>query len=168
MISSAVQSAMNDQITAEFYASYLYLAMAAFFEESNLPGFANWMRLQNQEEIMHGMKLFDFMIDNGGHVELGAIQKPPSSFDSPLSAMKATLEHEQHVTKSINSLYELALAERDYPAQVVLQWFIAEQTEEEKAVSDIIARLELAGDNPSALLMIDTQLAGRSATTSSE
>ena len=161
MVSKTVQSAMNDQITAEFYAAYFYLSMAAYFDEANFPGFANWMRLQNQEEMVHGMKLFDFMIDNGGHIELGAIEQPPSSFDGSLAAMKATLQHEQHVTRAINSLYELALKEKDYPAQVVLQWFIAEQTEEEKTVSDIIARLELAGDNPSALLMIDSQLAGR-------
>ena len=163
MVSKAVQSAMNDQITAEFYAAYLYLSMAAYFDEANFPGFANWMRSQNQEEILHAMKLFDFMIDNGGHIELGTIEQPPSSFESSLAAMKATLRHEQHVTRAINSLYELALKEKDYPAQVVLQWFIAEQTEEEKTVSDIIARLELAGDNPSALLMIDSQLASRAA-----
>ena len=163
MVSKVVESAINDQITAEFYAAYLYLAMAAYFDEANFPGFANWMRLQHQEETMHAMKLFDFMIDNGGHIELGAVQQPPSSFDGPLPAMQATLQHEQHVTKAINSLYELALKEKDYPAQVVLQWFIAEQTEEEKTAGDIIAQLEMAGDAGAGLVMVDRELATRTA-----
>lgn len=156
-----VQNAINEQITREFYASYLYLAMMAYFEAESLGGFAHWMRQQAQEENGHAMKLVDFLIDRGGRVELQAIDKPPRDFDSPLGVMKAALEHERKVTAWINELYELAVAERDYPAQVMLQWFIAEQVEEEKSAGDIIDQLEIAGSAGSALLMVDARLGGR-------
>ncbi len=156
-----VQKAINQQITREFYASHLYLAMMAYFEAESLGGFAHWMRLQAQEEQGHAMKLVDFLIDRGVRVELQAVDKPPRDFDSPLSVMEAALEHERKVTAWINELYELAVAERDYPAQVMLQWFIAEQVEEEKSAGDIIDQLEIAGTAGSALLMVDARLGGR-------
>jgi ferritin len=156
-----VENAINKQVTREFYASYLYLAMMAYFEAESLGGFAHWMRLQAQEENGHAMKLVDFLIDRGGRVELQAIDKPPRDFDSPLGVMKAALEHERKVTAWINELYELAVAERDYPAQVMLQWFIAEQVEEEKSAGDIIDQLEIAGSAGSALLMVDARLGQR-------
>jgi ferritin len=159
-----VQNAINQQITREFYASHLYLAMMVYFEAESLAGFAHWMRLQAQEEHGHAMKLVDFLIDRGGRVELQAIDKPPRDFDSPLGVMKAALEHERKVTAWINELYELAMAERDYPAQVMLQWFIGEQVEEEKSAGAIVDQLEIAGSAGSALLMVDTRLAGRSGT----
>ncbi len=156
-----VQNAINEQVTREFYAAHLYLAMMAYFEAESLGGFAHWMRQQAQEERGHAMKLVDFLIDRGGRVELQAIDKPPRDFDSPLGVMKAALEHERKVTAWINELYELAVAERDYPAQVMLQWFIAEQVEEEKNAGDIIDQLEIAGSAGSALLMVDARLGQR-------
>ena len=161
MLSKKVQEALNNQIQHEFYAAYLYLAMMAFFENRSLPGFAGWMRLQAQEEVTHATKLVDFILDRGGEVELRAIDAPPSEFDGPLAVMRATLEHERRVTGMINELYELAVAERDYPAQVVLQWFISEQVEEEKSAGDIVDQLELAGDSGSALLGLDERLGRR-------
>lgn len=163
MPSDKVQDALNDQITHEFYAAYLYLSMMNHFEAESLPGFAHWMRLQSQEELAHAMKIVDFLNDRGGRVELHGIDKPPAKFDSPLSAMRAALEHERKVTKQIEELYELAQQEKDYPAQILLQWFIAEQVEEEKSASEIVDHLELAGDSGSALLMADERLAGRTA-----
>ncbi len=161
MLSKKVQDALNNQIQHEFYAAYLYLAMMAFFENRSLPGFAAWMRLQAQEEVTHAMKLVDFILDRGGEVELRRIDEPPSAFDGPLAVMRATLEHERRVTGMINELYELAVTERDYPAQVLLQWFISEQVEEEKSAGDVVDQLELAGDSASALLVLDERLGGR-------
>jgi ferritin len=163
MPTKAVAAAINDQIAMEMESAYIYLAMAAYFDEHNLPGFSHWMRMQHQEELAHAMKLFDFMLDNGGHVVLQALGKPPSQFKSPLHVMKQSLKHEQKVTAAITKLYELSVQEKDYPAQILLQWFIAEQTEEEKTVGDIIAQMEMVGDSGSGLMLIDQQLSGRTA-----
>ncbi|MCZ6761249.1 MAG: ferritin [Gemmatimonadetes bacterium] len=164
MFNKSVLAGFNDQITKEFYSAFVYLSMAAHFEEMNLPGFAHWMRLQYHEELGHGNRLFDLVLNGGGKVELEAIDKPPSGFGGALSVMKKALAHEQSVTKSINDLYELTLKEKNYPAQLEIQWFIGEQAEEEKTVTDIVAQLEMVGDNKPALLVLDHQMAGRSAT----
>lgn len=161
MPTKAVEAGINDQIEREFYSAYLYLSMAAYFEEVSLPGFAYWMRVQYEEELSHALKLFDFMVQKGGHAVLHAIEKPPSGYDSPRAAMQQALAHERELTAAINKLYELSLGEKDYPAQLLLQWFISEQTEEEKTVADIIAQLDMVGDSGPATLMMDRQLAGR-------
>jgi len=163
MPTKAVQAAINDQIAMELESAYVYLSMAAYFDENNLPGFSHWMRMQHGEELLHAMKLFDFMLDNGGHVVLNALAKPPSQFKGALAVMKQSLRHEQKVTGAITGLYELAVREKDYPAQILLQWFISEQTEEEKTVGDIIAQMEMVGDSGSGLLLIDQQLSSRTA-----
>ena len=159
--SKGMNDAINDQMAMEFHAAYLYLAMAAWFEAQALPGFASWMRLQNGEEQVHALKLFEYLLDSGGRVELKGISAPPKAFKDPLSVMKMALAHEQKVSASINKLYELAAREKDYPAQLALQWFITEQLEEERTVSDIIQRMKLAGDSGPALLMIDHELGSR-------
>lgn len=156
-----VHDALNEQIRNEFYAAYLYLGMVAYFDERHLDGFAHWMRMQNAEEIAHAMKLFEHLTDIGGRVVLQAIDEPPSDFKSPLDVMQRALDHERHVTAKIHELYALAVEERDYATQVLLQWFVTEQVEEEKSVGDIVGRLELVGDSPEALLLIDQELAGR-------
>ncbi|MFN2119808.1 MAG: ferritin, partial [Anaerolineales bacterium] len=137
MISKAMQDAINDQINKELYSSYLYLSMAAYFENKNLPGFAHWMRIQESEEREHAMKFYDFMLDRGATVLLAAIAAPESDWKSALDLFKQVAQHEAAVTASINALYELALKEKDYPAQVMLQWFITEQVEEEKNAAEI-------------------------------
>ena len=156
-----VEDAINEQIAQEFYASYLYLSMMAYFEAESLGGFAQWMRMQAQEEHGHAMKLVEFLIERGGRLELKAIDKPPADFESPLAVMEAALSHEQKVTARINDLYELAVAERDYPAQVMLQWFITEQVEEEASAGAIVDQLQLAGDSGGAMLMLDAKMGGR-------
>lgn len=161
MPTKAVEAAINDQIAKEFYASHLYLSMAAWFEDQNLPGFGHWMRMQAGEEHGHAMRLFDYLIEAGGRVRLAGVAEPASDFKGPMQIMQESLKHEQKVTASIRKLYELADKEKDYATQLHLQWFITEQLEEEKQASDIIARLKLAGNNPVALLMIDGELGGR-------
>jgi len=132
MIGKAMQDAMNDQINKELFSSYLYLSMAAYFENKNLMGFAHWMRVQEGEEREHAMKFYDFILERGGQVVLKAIDAPATTWNSNLELFREVAKHEGEVTASINTLYELALAEKDYPAQVMLQWFINEQVEEEK------------------------------------
>ncbi len=161
MFPQALQEALNDQIRREFYAAYLYLSMAAYFEAMNLPGFAHWMRHQSEEEVEHAMRLFDFVNDRGGRVILQAIEQPPAEFESPLAAFEAALAHEQRVTRHINDIYELAVRENDYPTQVELHWFITEQVEEERTAAQIVEQLRMVGDQPVGLLMMDKMLGER-------
>jgi ferritin len=162
MISKAMQAAINEQINKELYSSYLYLSMAAYFENKNLPGFAKWMHIQSDEERGHGMKLYGHLVDRNGRVALKAIAAPGTEWKSNLEAFKEVQVHEEEVTASINSLYELALKEKDYPMQVLLQWFINEQVEEEKNATDIVQQLELIDAHGTAVLMLDHQLGKRS------
>jgi ferritin len=162
MLNPTVQQALNDQVQKELHSAYIYLSMAAYFEAENLPGAAHWMRRQAGEEQEHAMKIYDFIHDRGGRVTLQAIDAPPATFASPLAVFEASYAHEQKVTKSIHDLYALAVKEADYPTQVMLQWFIDEQVEEEKNASAIVAQLQMVGDSPAALFMIDRQLAARS------
>lgn len=162
MVSKTMQDAINDQINKEMQSSYLYLSMAAYFESINFDGFSHWMEMQSKEEWDHAMKLYEFLHDRGGKVVLGVIEKPASDFKSPIDTFTMVLEHEKKVTASINALYELALKEKDYPAQVMLQWFITEQVEEEKSAEEIVTQLKMVGDAPAAILMLDKQLGSRS------
>lgn len=161
MISKSVQEALNEQIKNELYSAYLYLAMAAHFESSNLPGFAHWMKIQAAEEVKHSMKFFEYVNERGGKVTLKAIDQPPTNYKTALDIFKSAYEHEQKVTAMIHKLYELSLKENDYPSQVMLQWFVKEQVEEEKTAGDIVEQLKMAGDSSAALLMADRQFAAR-------
>ena len=157
-----IQTAFNDQINEELFSSYVYLAMAAHFEGMNLDGFTNWMKQQAQEELQHAMRLFDHINRRGGRVVLKAIGEPPLEYGTPLQAFEKALAHEQHITGCINELYRVALEENDYPAQMELQWFIDEQVEEEENAGRVVEQLRMAGDNQSALLMLDRELGQRS------
>lgn len=156
-----LQDLMNDQIKNEFYSAYTYLSLAAYCESINMPGFAHWLRVQAQEEIEHAMKFFDHINERGGRVTLQAIDQPPTDFDSLLEVAQAAYGQEQTVTGQINEIYDLAVAEKDYPAQALLQWFATEQVEEEDITSELVARLEMIGDQPAGLVMLDRELAQR-------
>jgi len=161
MISNAMQKAINEQINKELFSSYLYLSMAAYFENRNLPGFAHWMHLQAEEERLHGMKFYEHLLDRGGKVLLAPLAGPETEWKSNLEVFKQVQTHEAAVTASINSLYELALQEKDYPSQVLLQWFITEQVEEEKNAAEIVDQLQLIDAKGTAVLMLDHQLGKR-------
>lgn len=161
MLSKTLQNAINNQIHSEIYSSYLYMAMAAYADSKNFKGVAKWFKIQADEEWMHAMKLYDFMIDRGATVIFKAIEQPPSDFKSILHTFEATLEHEKKVTSSINKLYELAVKENDYPTQVMLHWFIDEQVEEEAQASEIIEKIKLAGEKSSSMLWLDHELGKR-------
>ena len=156
-----IRDAINEQIKHEQYSAHLYLSMAGSFEVANLSGFAHWMRQQSEEERQHAMKFFDFLLDRGEHVELQAIDQPPYTFRSPLDTFEQALEHEKDITSRIHDLYELATEEKDYPAQVLLNWFVSEQVEEEKSATEIVERLRIAGEDSAALLLLDGDLQSR-------
>jgi len=152
---------INEQINAELFSAYLYLSMSAHFESQNLSGFANWMRVQYQEETGHAMKLYKYVFDRGGAVTLKAIAQPATKFKTPLDIFKEILKHEQKVTSLINKLYELAVKEKDYAAQIFLQWFINEQVEEEASATDVIWMLDMSAGSKGALFMADKTLGKR-------
>jgi len=154
--------ALNEQINAELYSGYMYLSMAAYFDDANLPGFAHWMRLQADEENEHAMKIFDFVLERGGRVQLTAIDTPPFEWDSPVAAFAATLEHEKHVTSLIHGLVDLAAELNDHATSNFLQWFVDEQVEEEASADEVLQQIKMVGDHGAGLLMIDRSLAGRS------
>lgn len=156
-----MQAAINDQIQKEFHSAYLYLAMSAYCQEENLCGFAQWLKVQYKEEMAHGMKLLDHLLERGGKVELGKIEAPPSEFGAPKALFEEVLKHEQFITASINKLYETALAEKDYPAQVLLQWYISEQVEEENNANAILESLKMVGDKGAPLMYINKELGKR-------
>jgi ferritin len=156
-----MQEALNKQINAEIYSAYLYLSMSAHFQSVNLAGFANWMRVQWQEELAHALKFYDYVNERGGRVVLQAVEAPPSAWDSPLALFEHVYQHEQKVTGMINKLVDLAVEARDHATNNFLQWFVAEQVEEEASANDVVQKLKLVGDDASALFMIDRELAQR-------
>jgi ferritin len=161
MLSPELGAAMNDQIAAELYSSHLYLAMSAYCESQNLPGFAHWFRMQAEEERDHAMRIFRHVVDRGGRVTLGAIEAPPGDFGSALGAFERALAHEREVTTMIDSLYGMAVGQADYASQVFLQWFVEEQVEEEKQATEAVQALTAVGADPASLLMLDRELGAR-------
>jgi ferritin len=161
MMKDKMVKAINQQINAEFYSSYLYLAMAAYFQSLNLKGFVNWLKVQALEEQYHAMKLYSFLEDRGAGPMMEAIAKPPAAYQSPLDAFQDVLAHEQKVTGLINDLVDLAIKEKDHAANAYLQWFVNEQVEEEANATEIVEKLKLTGGEGAGLLMIDQELAAR-------
>ena len=156
-----IETAINNQINAEIYSAYLYLAMAAYFDSVSLPGFAHWMKTQFEEEMAHAMKFYDYVYSNNGTVQMKAIAAPPVKFKSPLDVFKFTLSHEKTVTKLINNLFELAITEKDYASESFLKWFIDEQVEEENTASEIIDKINLAGEKGPGMFFLDKELRSR-------
>jgi len=161
MIGEKMQEALNEQINAELYSAYLYLSMVAYFESVNLPGFANWMRVQTQEELTHAMKIYDYVNERGGRVTLKSIGEPPTEWKSPLAAFEDAYKHEQKVTGLINGLVNLAIEEKDHAANMFLQWFVNEQVEEENNADTIVRKLKLMADAPGGMYMIDNEMGQR-------
>ena len=161
MFSKKLLDAMNEQMKNEFASAYIYLAMAGYFQAEDLPGTANWMRVQAMEELTHGEKFFHFICDAAGRTDLRAIDMPQNSFKSPLDCFKAGIKHENFVTASINNLVNLARKDNNYAAEIFLQWFVTEQVEEEANFNLIIKKLERIGDDGNGLLRLDEELGQR-------
>ena len=160
-LNSTVENALNQQINAELYASYLYLSMSAWLEHADLPGFASFMRGQSEEEYGHGMRFLNHIEDRDGFVRLLPIEAPPTEFDSVEDIIAQALAHEMHVTKLINDIYRVAVENGDYAAQVMLHWFVNEQVEEEKTFRDLLAELHKVNGQSDALLLLDHSMADR-------
>ncbi|MEI7474734.1 MAG: ferritin [bacterium] len=161
MVTKNMEMAINQQLNDEFFSSYLYLSMAAYFESVGLMGFANWMHIQAKEENMHAMKFYKYISERGGRIKLHQIEAPKTDWESPADVFNEVIEHEKKITKSINELINLALDEKDHATNIFLQWFITEQIEEEANVNDVINQLKLMANAPGGLFIIDRELAQR-------
>jgi len=161
MISQKMQDALNGQVKAEFYSAYLYLSMASYFESIDLPGAANWMRVQFQEEQAHALKFVDYIIERDGRAVLEAFDNPQSEWDSVLDAFQGAYAHEQKVTALINGLVDMARAESDHAAEIFLQWFVNEQVEEEASVKAIIQQLKMIDGSGNGMFLVDRELTAR-------
>src|SRR5215204_3311085 len=164
MLNEVMQEAINDQINNELFAMYSYLSMSAFCEHKQFRGCAYWMRLQSQEEHVHAMRLYDFLIARQGRVKLQPIAQPQFDFSSIADVFQKAFEQEQQVTKQINSLYEMAFNEKAFAALVELEWFINEQVEEEKTAREVVHKFKMVEDDPASLLDLDRELGGRAVT----
>ncbi|HOK41687.1 MAG TPA: ferritin [bacterium] len=161
MIKKNVEEMLNKQVNAELYSAYLYLSMEAYFKSKNLMGAANWMNVQTKEELIHAMKIYNFIIDRDGIVKLDKIEAPPSEWENAEKVFEYAYQHEIKVTESINNLVALSIKENDFATHNFLQWFVSEQVEEEASVKNVLERLKLAGNSPDALFIIDNELAQR-------
>ncbi len=161
MIGKKMEKALNEQVNAEMYSAYLYLSMESWFKSQNLNGFANWMRVQTQEEMVHAMKIYDFVIERSGRMLLKTIEGPETKWDSPLDAFEAVSKHEQKVTGLINDLVDLAIKEKDHATNIFLQWFVNEQVEEEASADELVKQLKLMQNAPGGMFMLDRELGQR-------
>ncbi len=161
MIKPKIETALNNQINKELYSSYLYLSMGNYFETKNLSGFANWMRIQSQEEYQHAMKFLDFVNQKGGRVTLKQIADPKIEWESVTNVFEDTYEHEKMISASINDIVDLALAEKDHATHTFLQWFVNEQVEEEATAVKILEEVKMISDYKAGLFMMDRELGQR-------
>jgi ferritin len=163
MLSKKMEAALNGQINAELFSSYLYIAMAAYFESINMSGMAQWMKVQAKEEEVHAHKFFGYIVERGSRVKLEAVAAPTFEWASPLAVFEAAYAHEVMVTGLINDLAKLAQEEQDTATKIFLQWFITEQVEEEKSADEVVQKLKMIKDAPQGLLMLDSILGRRGA-----
>ncbi len=161
MISKQMEEKLNEQINKEMYSSYLYLAMSAYLSEKYLDGFAHFFRVQSHEEWMHAMKIYDYINEQGGRVELEKIEKPPKEFKDVEDIFTKTLEHEKFITKSIQELFEAAMKEKDYATAGMLDWFVKEQIEEEANMDNALNKVKMAGNAPHALMFLNEKFGQR-------
>ena len=161
MLNEKVAKLLNQQINDEFYSAYLYLAFSNFYVEKGLNGFANWYKVQAQEERDHALLFLQYMQNNDLEVELDAIDKPEVQLTENIDPLREGLKHEQYVTSLINNIYEAAYSVKDFRTMQFLDWFVKEQGEEETNASELLKKMELFGSDPKGLYMLDNELAGR-------
>ncbi|MEW6195848.1 MAG: ferritin [Bacteroidota bacterium] len=161
MISEKMQKALNDQINAELFSSYIYLSMSAYFESENWSGFAAWMKKQSEEEYGHAMKIYKYVCEVAGRVSLESIEKPKFEWKSAQEVFEEAYKHELYITDRINKIVDLANSEKDHATNIFMNWFVTEQVEEVATVLQIIHKFKLIGDNKGALYMLDRELGSR-------
>jgi ferritin len=164
MLSKKMEAALNKQINQELFSAYQYMAIAAYFSEQNLKGFSNWMRVQAQEEITHSSKLFDYVVDRNGKIDLQVIKAPPKSWKDAVSAIQTAYKAEVTNTKQINTIMDLAIKENDHATRVILEWFVEEQVEEESSAYDLLEQIKIAHKSASAMFILDRELGARTPT----
>ena len=162
MLSQSMQDALNEQINEEIFSAYSYASAANYFEHENLKGFANWMRVQAQEELAHAEKFVNFINDRGGRVILTALKAPKTEWDSVLDAVQEVLDHERHISECINKLSSKAIEASDHASHTFLEWFVTEQVEEEANATDLVEQVKMIEGAPAALFMLDRELLKRS------
>ena len=161
MLSEKMEKAINEQINAEIYSSYLYMSMAAWCDAKQLAGFGHWLKVQAQEEMTHAIKFYNFVNDRGGKVVMTTIQGPETEWESTLALMEGVLAHEQKVTGLINKLMDVAMEERDHASTSFLQWFIDEQVEEEASADEVVGKLKMIEQTQGGIYMLDKEMAAR-------
>lgn len=161
MLSEKVAALLNEQVNKEFYSAYLYLDFSNYFEARGLDGFANWYKIQAQEERDHAMLMMQYLQNNGEKVELKAIAKPDKELKDKLQVLELGLEHERYVTSLIHAIYDAAYNVRDFRSMQFLDWFVKEQGEEEKNAEDMVKKMKLFGDDAKSLYMLNSEMAGR-------
>ena len=164
MIHKNIEDALNRQISHEQYSAQLYLAMSAYCESKSFRGFSHWLRVQSQEETAHALKLVAFLLDRGGRLDLRPIDAPPKEFGTITQVFEKILEHEQRITASINALFELSRAEKDYAAEIALQWYVTEQVQEEASVGQIVDHLRAVGEQGGGIWYLDSKMGKRGTT----
>ncbi|MGL4941931.1 MAG: ferritin [Thermoguttaceae bacterium] len=161
MLSPDMSRLLNEQVNAEIYSSYLYMAMAAWAQEQNLAGMSHWLMIQAEEERIHALKFFQFVLERGASVAFTQIAAPPSTWNSPREVFEQVRSHEAYVTKLVNALVDQAIKDSDHATNNFLQWFVAEQVEEEASAEQVLRQFRLMSDTPGFLYMLDKELATR-------
>ena len=164
MLNKKLEKELNKQLNAELDAAYLYLSMSAYLASNNLPGFSNWMKVQFEEEQFHALKLYNYIIERGGNVILTAIDTPKNKWEDIVDVYKDVLAHEEKITSLINNLVDIAMKEKDHATVNMLQWYVAEQVEEEAGVSEILDQLKLIGGKGTGMFMLDREMKQRTFT----
>lgn len=163
MLSKKMETALNKQINQELFSAYQYMGLSAYFAQKNLNGFAHWMRVQAQEEIMHSGKLFDYVVNRNGKITLSVIKAPSETWKDALAALQAAYKAETTNTKQINAVMDQAIKENDHATRVILQWFVEEQVEEESSALELVEQVKVALKSPSAMFILDRELGARPA-----
>ena len=158
MLNPKIEKAINDQINAEIYSAYLYYSMAAYFENMSLKGFSHWLRVQALEELTHVQKFYGYVFERGGRIEMQAVEAPQAEWESPLAVFQNVYEHEAEVSAMVNTLLDLSIAESDHATSNFLQWFVAEQVEEEASADEVVQRLKLVEKTDGGLFLLDQEM----------
>lgn len=161
MVSEQINSIINEQINKEFFSGYLYLSMSAYLKELGLFGFSSWMKIQAKEEVQHGLKLLDYLLDRNSFITLRQIPTPEFEYNGILSVFERIYEHELSITNSVIQISKIAEDECDRKTLAFIEWFIEEQVQEEQTVRDIIKRIKLFGEDCTSLYLMDSELGQR-------
>ena len=161
MLNDTMLDTLNEQLNGEIYSSYLYFSMAGYFESLSLKGFANWMEIQAQEEIMHAHRIYKYIVDKGSRPRMAPVDAPPHDWESPLDAMEKVYAHECTISQQINACVTLSLQENDHSTNTMMQWFVSEQVEEEASADEVVQKLKLISDNSTGLFLLDSDLGKR-------